>query len=676
MRPAAAKIVATVALTAACAAPSTWQVASAEVARVVVTSRSDVADGASYGLAGPYEALAGRLHFEIDPDARVNRAIADIDHAPTNDAGRVEFSADFYLLKPKDAARGNGSLLFEVSNRGGKGMLAMLNRASGSLAPSTAADMGDGFLLRQGFSLLWVGWQFDVPPGDGRLRVDVPAAAGVKGLVRSDFVVRQATDTQSLADRNMIAYPAAAPDSDVHVMTVRDTPLGQREVVPRARWRFARRNGDAVVDASTHVYLDGGFEPNRIYEVVYESEDPPIAGLGLAAVRDAVSMLKHDDVPELGFEAGAVTRAVGFGISQSGRVLRTFLYDGFNEDERQRIVFDGLMPHIAGGARGSFNHRFAQPSRASWSFFYPNAVFPFADIEQSDGALTDGLSSGIEPRYRPKIVYTNSSNEYWRGSAALTHVGVDGRADLPLPDYVRLYLFAGTQHVMTRFPPSSQNGQQANNPNDYSGFLRALLVKLNDWIATGAEPPPSRYPQLRDGTLTPFDALRFPRIPGVAQPQTLTPVRRIDHGESFRTTRVATVEPPRVGEPYPLLLPQVDADGNEVAGLVSPELAAPLATYTGWSLYREPYGPEDELVSLQGSYIPFPRSRAEREAAGDPRPSVEERYPTREHYIGLVAEHATSLLEQGYLLDEDVPWAVERAAGHWRHAVGGAARSD
>jgi hypothetical protein len=669
MRAAVRNIAAVLAVTAACAAASTVPTASAEAVRVVVDSRQDVAAGAHYGLAGPYEALTGRMHFEVDPAARVNRAVADIERAPTNASGRVEFSADFYLLKPKNADRGNGTLLFEVSNRGGKGMLPMLNRAAGSLSPVTAAEMGDGFLLRNGFSLFWIGWQFDVPQGDGRLRVDVPSANGVAGLVRSDFVVRQPADTHSLADRNMTAYPAADPEGGEYAMTVRDSALAERQVVPRNRWRFARRDGDRVVDDPTHVYLEGGFEPHRIYEVVYEAENPALAGLGLAAVRDAISLLKYDGAPELGFDAADLERAIGFGISQSGRFLRTFLYDGFNEDERQRIVFDGLMPHIAGGARGSFNHRFAQPSRASWSFFYPNALFPFADVEQREGDWTDGVLSRVDARFRPKIVYTNSSNEYWRGSAALTHVDTDGREDLPLPQNVRMYLFAGTQHVPTSFPPAAPDGQHANNPNDYNLFLRPLLAAMNAWITTGAAPPPSRYPLLRDGTLTTRDALHFPRIPGVRLPPRLEPVRRVDHGDAFRAARVVEHEPPRVGRPYPLLLPQVDADGNEIAGLVSPELAVPLATYTGWNLYRAPFGPEHELVSLQGAFVPLARSRAEREAAGDPRPSIEERYPSRAHFVGRIAEHATALAQQGYLLAEDLPWVVARAGEQWRFLV-------
>ena len=655
--------------------------ANGEVVRIAVEERGEVASGARYGLAGGYEKLRGRIDFEIDPDAPVNAAVADIGLAPTGPDGRVAFSADFFVLKPKRAARGNGTILLEVSNRGGKGMLQMLSRAAPSRDPETAAELGDGFLLRNGFTLLWVGWQLDVPDGDDVLGVGVPRAGGrgapVRGLVRSDFVVRERVEHHSLADRNMVAYPVADPGAETSVLTVRDAPLDEREIVPREQWRFARVDGGRVVDDPTYVHLDGGFEPNRIYEVIYEAENPPLAGLGLAAVRDAVSHLKHEAVPELGLDAGDLERAIAFGISQSGRMLRTFLYDGFNEDERQRKVFDGVMPHIAGGARGSFNHRFAQPSRASWSFFYPNAVFPFADTELADDVTgaRDGLLARIDPRFMPKVLYTNSSNEYWRGSAALTHVTPDGRTDIELMDDVRMYFFAGTQHVPAAFPPPEGAGQQPHNPNDYGGFLRALLLELNDWVETGDPPPESRYPTLRDGTLTAFEDLRFPGIPGVNVPQAIAPVYRVDHGVDFASTRIPTLEPPQVGAAYPLLVPQVDSDGNEVAGLAAPEVAVPLGTYTGWSLYRTPFGPEDELVSLQGSYVPFARTRAERETRGDPRPSIEERYPSREHYIGLVAEHASMLVEQGYLVAEDLPWVVERAAERWEHATGGSAPS-
>ncbi len=448
--------------------------AAAEVVRVEVAERADVATGAPYGAAGAYEKIRGTLHFAVDPGAAANRNVTDLALARTNAAGRVEFTADFYLLKPKDASRSNGALLLEVANRGRKGILPMLSRAAASLDPTEPRELGDGFLLEQGFSLLWVGWQHDTPPNDPKLvRVYPPTTdlgLSVTGLVRSDFVVRtEGVRDQSLADGDHVPYPVDDPDSDANTLTVRDTPLGERRTIPRGEWQFARVDGSGnVVPDPTRVYLTSSFTPKLIYEVVYTAKNPPLAGLGLVAIRDAVSRLKHEGAPELGLGAESFDRALAFGISQSGRVLRTFIYEGFNADERDRRVFDGVLAHIAGGARGGFNTRFAQPSRSSSSYLYPNELFPFSDAAQTDPVIEirDGLLERLEPKFVPRIFYTNSSNEYWRGSAALTHVTPDGRRDFPPPqDTTRIYLFAGTQHGPAAFPPRVGSGRLADNPN-------------------------------------------------------------------------------------------------------------------------------------------------------------------------------------------------------------------
>ena len=653
--------------------------ASAEVVRIEITSRSDVADGKTYGLAGAFERIEGTIYFAIDPNNPANRIITDIDYAPRNADGKVEFRSDFYLIKPKDISRGNGTLFYEVSNRGGKGMLGYYNNASGSRAPQSEAEMGDGFLLEHGFTLLWVGWQFDVPLTDGLVRVYPPVATDngtpITGLVRSEVIVSEVAYDRSLADRNHQAYEVVDPSNPAHVMTVRDTVEGERRVVPRDQWRFARRSdsGEIVADR-TRVYLEGGFQPHKLYDVVYIAQDPPLVGLGPAAVRDTISHLKYATAPELSIPAGTLDRAIAWGVSQSGRFLRTFLYHGFNADEAQRKTFDGVMAHVAGGGRGSFNNRFAQPSRDGHPFLnklYPTDIFPFTDATQTDPEtdMRDGLLAGIKPAHMPKMFHTNSSYEYWGRAASLIHTTLDGAEDSPPMDNVRVYTFAGGQHGPGRFPPRQTSGQQLSNPNDYSWFLRGLLLSMNRWTTDGTPPPASIYPRIADGDLVLPKDLAFPEIPAVSQPAVPHLAYRVVYGPEFRTRGIVTVEPPEVLSSFPILVPQVDTDGNETGGLMMPEVAVPLATYTGWNNFRPESGPVDVLSSMQGSYIPFPRTRAEQEQHGDPRASIEERYRSRAEYLGRVSDAALALVEDGYLLAGDLSPILTQAGRHWDYLM-------
>ena len=653
--------------------------ASADVVRVVVESRADVAGGMAYGLAGPYEKLAGMAYFEVDPANPANRIVTDIALAPRNERGMVEFRSNFFLLKPKDTGRGNGTVLYEVSNRGGKGMLGYFNNAAGSRDPQTAAEMGDGFLLQNGFSLLWLGWQFDVPLRDGQMRLHTPVATdggtAITGLVRSEVIVNERAYDRSLADRSHIAYAVADPDDPANVLTVRDGVDQPRRVVPRDRWRFARRNDDgSVVDDPTRVYLEGGFEPFKIYDVVYVARDPALVGLGPAAVRDMISQMKYETTPELGLDAGAIEHAVAWGVSQSGRFLRTLLYHGFNTDEQNRRAFDGVMAHVAGGGRGSFNHRFAQPSRDGHPFLnklYPSDIFPFTDVVQHDPEtdMRDGLLAGIQPGHMPKVFYTNSSYEYWGRAASLIHTSIDGTADAPLLDNVRIYSFAGGQHGPGRFPPRRTSGQELSNPNDYSWFLRPLLLAMDRWIDDTAAPPASVYPRIGDNDLVLPENLGFPELPGVGQPAVPHLAYRAVYGPEFRTRGIASEQPPEVLSAFPILVPGVDADGNETGGLMMPEVAVPLATYTGWNLFHAEAGPTDVLSSMQGSYVPFPRTGDDRERTGDPRQSIDERYGSRAEYLGRVTEAALGLVDDGYLLAGDLAPILAQAARHWDYLM-------
>ena len=666
-------------LTVLCFASS----ADARVVRIEVRYRVDLAGGMWFGLAGAYEKLVGTIYFEVDPDNPANGIITDIGLAPRNADGLVEFHSDFFLIKPKDVWRGNGTVLYEVSNRGGKGLLRYFNRGEGSLNPQTEAEMGDGLLLSNGFTLLWVGWQFDVPDRDGTVRVFTPVATdgvtAIEGLVRSEVIVQEREFDRSLADRNHAAYVVADPSDPANMMTVRDGVDRPRRVVPRNQWRFARLENGQIVEDRTRVYLEGGFEPHKIYDVVYKAQDPPLVGLGPAAVRDVISRLKYGTAEELSIPAGAIDRALAFGSSQSGRFLRTFLYYGFNETEDHRKAFDGIMSHIAGGGRGSFNHRFAQPSRDGHPYLnklYPTDIFPFTDVAQSDPetGMRGGLLDRVEPAFMPKIFYTNSSYEYWGRAASLIHTTIDGTEDSPLMDNVRIYSFAGGQHGPGSFPPVQRSGQQLSNPNDYSWFMRSLVLAMNRWATDDSPPPASNYPRISDGELVLPEQLDFPQLPGVGQPAVPHKAYRVDYGPEFYTRGIVTVEPPEVASAFPILVPQVDADGNETGGLKMPEVAVPLATYTGWNLFNPESGPEDVLSSMQGSYIPFPRTTVERQRSSDPRRAIEERYRSREQYVGLVSDAALPLIDQGYLLAADLAPILDRASEHWDYLMGAGTR--
>jgi Alpha/beta hydrolase domain len=639
--------------------------AGAEVRRLVVTAREAV-------LGGDYEKLGGVVELELDPGHAANSVIVDLERAPRNVRGRVEASADFMVLRPRRLPERGSTALLEVSNRGGKALLPYFDGAAWRLDPTTDADFGDRLLTRLGLTLVWVGWQFDVPRQPGLLRLRAPVATGdggpLEGLVRSDWTVERATGALPLAHRDHVAYPVADPRHPDNVLTVRATRLGPREVVPRERWRLARIEDGRAADP-TWIELDGGFQPGKIYELVYHARDPVVVGIGLAAVRDLVAWARHDARSEF-----PVTSAVAFGVSQSGRFLRHFLYQGFNTDEAGRKVFDGMLVHTAGAGRGSFNHRFAQPSRDAHrfsAFFYPTDLFPFTSRTQTDPAtgVSDGLlaRSAGRPEHRPRTFFTNTGYEYWGRAASLIHTSVDGRADVaPLPNE-RIYHLAGGQHFVGAFPPpEAERAGQAyrGNPLDFLVTLRALLVRLVEWVRDDRTPPPSAYPTRAAGTLVPIGELAFPRVPDVTAPRVIHEAHRVDYGGRW-AAGVVTREPPAVGAPFPALVSQVDADGNETAGARGVELLAPLATYMPWQLRGGGGTYSAELRDFLGTYSPFPRTETERRRTGDSRLSIEQRYPDRRAYLEAAGRAAESLAGAGLLLREDVPRVVDRAGRHW-----------
>lgn len=609
--------------------------AQAEVTRLEITRRADLP------YAG-YEKIEGRVYFAVDPANRRNSVIVDLDRAAKNAQGRVEFSADFYAVRPKTG--GNGVAIVDVVNRGNR-VTRMFNRVTAGTDP----DVGDGFLLRRGFTVIAIGWEFDLPAGGDGLRIQVPAATGVTGIVRTLIEVDRRAPTFSLAD-DVPAYPAVDPSGPDSALTVRGQLSDAPQTIPRSQWRLS---GDVVS-------LDGGFEPGRVYEIVYRVANPPVSGLGLAAVRDIASWAKN--------AADAVTPArhvYAFGQSQTGRLMREFLYLGFNADERERLVFDGVIAHIAGAARIDINRRGATPT--SGAAFV--GTFPFSDRAQRDPVTgaTEGLLDNDRARgHQPKLFMTNSSVEYWIDTgraAALAHTTPDGSSDAVLGDNVRAYLFSGAQHTPGAFPPAAGGrGQQRANPLDYTLSLRALLVALDSWVREGTAPPPSRHPRMADRTLVRAQGLAFPAIPGVQSPRVISSGRRASNALLPSSGGEGAVQP--------LLVSQVDADGNEVGGIRLPEVAVPLATYTGWNFRNPEIGGTTRLIGNTGSYVPFARTRAEREARRDPRLSIEERHASRGDYLAKVRAVTDALVRDRYMLAEDVDTAVTRANAHWELLTG------
>jgi hypothetical protein len=646
--------------------------ADARVVRLRVERREVVLGGRPFGAAGPYEKLVGKVDFALDPLLPANAAVVDLKLAPRNSRGEVEFSADFYMLKPADSRRGNGRLFYEVGNRGGKSMLATFQKATGSADPTTDAEFGDGALMRQGFVLLWMGWQWDVPDRPGIMRMEMPIAtdAGqrITGLVRGNFILAERAPTAPLADRNHRTYPVLDPASAENVMTMRTDPIGAAETIPRARWRF--------VDEG-NVALDGGFEPGRIYDVVYRTADPRVVGCGLAGTRDLVSFMKYDT--SSANPTGGLRHAIGWGVSQSGRFLRHFLYQDFNADEEGRRVFDGVFDQVGGAGRGSFNHRFGQASRDALQFFnilYPVDLFPFTDAPETDpetGATDSLLAHAEQSGTAPKIFHLLTNSEYFNRAGSLVHTDPTGTRDADLPPNTRIYMVASAPHGPGPFPPDSPRGsglvgRAALNPLNYSPVVRALFRALDRWVTDDVAPPPSTYPRLDDGTLTAPEKAGWPAIPGFQLPQQPLRAFHLDFGPDW-PKGIVSFEPPKVGKPFVMRVPAVDGDGNGRAGIRLPDIAVPLATQAGWNYRDASIGAPDRLAGEIGSYIPFPRTRADRERTHDPRLSIEERYRSREEYVGKFAAATLDLIAGGYLLPEDVVDLLKHAGEHYAWAT-------
>ena len=686
-------------------------VAQARVTRLDILRTEPAFGGEAFGSAGAYQHVFARVHGELDPADPHNTIIQDIGLAPRDARGMVEYETDLELLKPADAGRGNGVLLFEVNNRGNKLALRIFNAGvPGGLEDwNTLSSPGDGWLMRQGFTLVWWGWEMDVRPGWSRILMPEIVAharngSPITGVVRSELITSAATTSLPLSRSQQVlamppdsydSYPATStenrtpfPDGFLPTLTVRGREQDPRTPIPNSEWSFGTcgPGGQDNKPDAKHLCLPAGFQPGHLYELIYRARDPLVEGIGFAATRDLGAFLAHARADD-GGTANPVWRengkAIIEGTSQSGRMIRSLLALGFNEDEGGARVFDGAFPHIGGGLM-PLNVRFAQPFRA-WGeqtdHLYPAYEFPFTYGPEHD-PLT-GRTAGLLDRCTasatcPRVFHVATALEMWEGRQSLGLTDPLGRSDGRDPPEVRVYIMASTQHSPAPVPlgaPGVRNAcQQQSNPNPQVWTMRALLTDFTSWVRDGAEPPPSTVPRIEDGTMAAPDQVKFPSIPansygGVKRPSTVATrvydtLHVLDYGPSFRPgeeSGIITVEPPRVGTAsYGVLAPQVDADGNDLGGIRSVFLQAPIGTYTGWNVGRAG-GFEGGLCNLQGSFIPFAPDRATREATGDPRPSLAERYPSQAAYVSAFRAGAERLVAQRFLLPEDAQELVEAA---------------
>lgn len=642
------------------------------------------ADGFEFADGGPYERIDARALYGVDPTAPAQAGIVDLDLAPVNSDGLVEFEADVCVLRPVDSARSSRRLLFGYVNRGNKRVLQFLNDAPASNDPITLADAGNGFLMRRGYTVVWSAWEGDLLPGDGRMLLDVPiATAGdepLTGTVRIEFVANQEGVRWFPLSGNASAqsYATVSRDTRKATLTRRRYQYSKRQAVPPDAWSFARvEHGfgldslapeEAVVPSDRYLFIADGFEPGWIYELVYTARDPLVLGLGHVAVRDLMSFLRHGERDTAGNAnpLGEIEKAYAFGRSQTGRCIRDFIHTGHNADAEGRRVFDGVMPHVSGGGLMWMNHRFASvvsPVGHEYEdHFSPADRFPFSYTETTDhlSGETDGILK--RPDTDPLVIHTQTPTEYWQRRGSLVHTDTQGN-DLAQPDNVRIYLWSSSQHFADPNPHESDHDvrQQHVNVVATSMLFRAMLDALDRWATNGEPPPASRIPMRADGTLISMDEWRkqFPAIPGVATPRGPNSLPRMDFGPDFAKGLLSR-QPPELGGDYVLGVPSVDGDGNEIPGVRAPMVGAPLGTYTGWNLRARGYG-YGAMFEFSGSYLPFPDTPDEREATGDPRASILERYGGAEGYRRAIEAAARALVEEGFMLEEDVARALERA---------------
>lgn len=630
--------------------PGSW----AAVSQLSIDSVQPFADGAPFGKAGAYEIVSGSYQGELDPNLPQNKVIEGLSMAKLNSNGKVEYSSKFVMLRPVDPQLSSNILLYDVPNRGRKfSLLWMLDgkeqSASSINDPKTLEDAGNGLMMKRGYTLVWSGWEPSLNAKNNLLTLEAPIAYQKDG----SEIVSIIRDEELAGGRRKelgnieLSYPVASKDKSQSTLRVKYADSPDYATIESDKWRFVDDRRIALLPEGTK------FTAGALYEFRYPAKNPTVSGIGFAATRDLISYLRTSDSqpsapPEL--KQHTIRYTIAVGISQSGRYLRDFVQLGFNQDERNFRVFDGVFSYISGAGGLFLNELFSQPGRthtAEENRYYPEIAPPFSAVKDSNG-----LSRYRYDKFDPVWIEANTSSEYWQKSAALLHVSPDLKKDLALPHNYRVYLIAGTQHGgRSGLTPGKGVNQAFKNPHNPAAALRALLVGLEKWISTGEQPPKSNVPTLKDGSLVPFNKLAFPVIPGFITPKGCNDYMPFDNWRDPKPNPKGSIA---------CLVPQVDKDGNEIAGIRLPNIAVPLATYTGWNLFAPPF-PLDGIADRDGAYSPFPLTEASQKAGNDPRASIYTRYTSHKNYVEQVRKVSMQLVADGYLLPEDALTYVNQA---------------
>jgi len=651
----------------------------AKVVRVVVEEHIVMANGHVFGSAGQYEKIRGTIYYEVDPEVKANAAIVDLEFAPRNARGMVEFSGDFMLIKPVDMNKANGRLLYEVNNRGRIFTFPSLNGGQLSNNPETLEQCGDGFFMHQGYTFLFSGWNWDVTEGGDRFQFEVPYAMNGAQTIRQKIAAEivnsehlEALGAMPLAQGNSRCYPSANyPKNDQDVLTIRDSPEGKRIIIPNDQWSYsAAKDGEVYAD-SRSLYVKGGIQPGKIYELIYEVAHPKIVGLGFAAVRDVLSFFKFEYKDASGFSNPlvlenkpgrelAIEYTYVYGYSQSARFITHMIMQGFYIDEKERMVFDGARMHVGGGGKGGFNSRFAQTTQYPMHLegnYMPADYPPFNFLAKNDpasGGKNDVLAVAKKLGKMPKIIITNDASEYWDRSASLIHTTIDGRKDASVHENVRIFLINGAPHgpARSRHVDVAENAVSTINGDV---VVRSTLTMLDEWVSKGITPADSRYPRLDRGELiTAGEHKRqMPVIPVMRHPGTNLQPPICDYGPDFWSKGIMRNVPPIMIGHYPTFVPATDKDGNGLGGVRLPDITVPLGTYQGFNPRKQEANAPDYLVGHIGSFWPFAATKEERNKNDDPRPSLEERYGGKENYVEQVIIEVNKLLADRLLTQED-----------------------